>query len=119
MNIEIEMGSTPGQVAVAQRQVPITLPGDLEDGIGNAGLNRGAAVVTHAIAACTLAMVGDFGGLILLSGGAVCLAYVGCCAAAWRLQQSDRRGEGTPFQLRGGALIPLIGCAGLVLEKSP
>src|SRR6202030_3136309 len=42
-------GSAPGQVVVAEGQIPIALPGDLEDGIGNAGLNRGAAVVTHAI----------------------------------------------------------------------
>ena len=41
--------STPGQIVVAERQVPITLSGDLEDGIGNARLNRGAAVVTHAM----------------------------------------------------------------------
>src|ERR1700731_5376099 len=41
--------SGPGQVVVAERQVAIALPGDLEDGIGNAGLNRGAAVVTHAV----------------------------------------------------------------------
>ena len=34
---------------IAQGKVAITLSGDLEDGIGNAGLNRGAAVVTHAI----------------------------------------------------------------------
>ena len=76
------------------------------------------AVLTHAIAACALAIIGNFGGLILLSGGAVCIAYVGCCAAAWRLQKRDTRGEGTPFRLRGGPLIPLIGCAGLVLVLS-
>jgi APA family basic amino acid/polyamine antiporter len=76
------------------------------------------AVLTHAIGACVMAIIGNFDGLILLSGGAVCLAYLGCCAAAWRLQYSDQRGEGTPFQLRGGPLIPLIGCAGLVLVLS-
>ena len=76
------------------------------------------AVVTHAVGACLLAIAGDFGHLILLSGGAVCLAYVACCAAAWRLQQKNQRGEGAPFQLPGGPLIPLIGCAGLVLVLS-
>src|SRR5712691_10946006 len=43
-----EPPSTPGQIVVAQGQVPITLAGDLKDRIGNAGLQRGAAVVTHA-----------------------------------------------------------------------
>src|SRR6267142_867485 len=42
-------GLTPGEVMVAEGQVPITFFGDLEDGIGNAGLQRGAAVVTHAV----------------------------------------------------------------------
>ena len=76
------------------------------------------AVVTHAVAACTLGVVGDFGHLVMLSGGAVCMAYVACCAAAWRLQRRDQHGEGKPFRLPGGALIPVIGCAGLVLVLS-
>jgi APA family basic amino acid/polyamine antiporter len=50
------------------------------------------AVLTHAIGACVMAIIGNFDGLILLSGGAVCLAYLGCCAAAWRLQYRDQRG---------------------------
>src|SRR5262249_19620888 len=44
----LESPSTPGQVPIAEGQVTIALPGDLEDGIGNTGLYRGAAVVTHA-----------------------------------------------------------------------
>src|SRR5262249_12793828 len=40
--------SPPSQIVVAQGQVPIALAGDLEDGVGNAGLQRGGAVVTHA-----------------------------------------------------------------------
>jgi len=47
-NLVSSRASTPGQVAVAEWQVPITLPSDLEDGISNAGLHRGGAVVTHA-----------------------------------------------------------------------
>src|SRR5262245_50334295 len=43
-----DRASTPGQVAVAEWQVPIALPGYLEDRIGNARLHLGAAVVTHA-----------------------------------------------------------------------
>lgn len=76
------------------------------------------AVMAHAGIACVLAVFGSFGSLVLISGGAVCLVYFGCCAAAWWLQRHDRRdqhGQGTPFMLRGGPLIPLIGCAGLVL----
>src|SRR5712671_941486 len=40
--------STPGQIVVAQGQVTITLASDLKDRIGNAGLQRGAAIMAHA-----------------------------------------------------------------------
>ena len=73
------------------------------------------ALLVYAVIAGVLAILGDFAGLVLLSGGAVCLVYLGVCAAAWRLQRRDVRGEGRPFMLRGGPLIPLIGCAGLAL----
>ena len=73
------------------------------------------SLLAYAGIAVVLAILGDFAGLVLLSGGAVCLVYLGVCAAAWRLQQRDVRGEGKPFMLRGGPLIPLIACAGLVL----
>src|SRR5215470_2368979 len=33
---------------VTERRFPVTLPGDLENGVGDGGLNRGAAVVPHA-----------------------------------------------------------------------
>ena len=76
------------------------------------------ALMVYAVIAVVLAILGDFAGLVMLSGGAVCLVYLGVCAAAWRLQQRDVRGEGKPFLLRGGPLIPLVGLAGLVLVLS-
>src|ERR1700744_2391828 len=41
--------STPRQIVVAEGQIPITLPGDLENSVRNTGLNRRAAVVPHAV----------------------------------------------------------------------
>ena len=73
------------------------------------------ALVMYAGIAVVLAIQGGFSALVLFSGRAVCLVYIGVCVAAWRLQQRDVRGEGRPFMLRGGPLIPLIACAGLVL----
>lgn len=43
------------------------------------------------------------------------IVYLGCCAAAWRLQKTDKREAGTPFVLPGGPWIPLITCVALLL----
>ena len=76
------------------------------------------AVLMYAGIAVVLAIQGGFSALVLFSGRAVCLVYLGVCAAAWQLQRRDVRGEGRPFMLRGGPLIPLIGCVGLLLVLS-
>src|SRR5258708_17953513 len=62
-----EKSSTPGQVVIAEGQVPITLSGDLEDGIGNGRLYRGASVVRHAIQpmACLEETDVDFGRVLV------------------------------------------------------
>jgi len=36
------------------------------------------------------------------------------CATAWRLQREDRSDTPTPFRLRGGPLIPIVGITALV-----
>lgn len=84
-----------------------------------AGISAGtrvpvAAVLLHAGLALALALVGSFGKLVLISGGAICLTYLLCCASAWQLQ---RRGMvsasgGAPFRLPGGAWpLPVLACA--------
>ncbi len=72
------------------------------------------AVVLYAIVATVLAIKGEFTGLALFSGKAICLVYIGVCIASWYLQRLDLRGEGKPFMLHGGPVIPLIGCASMV-----
>jgi len=72
------------------------------------------AVVLYAIVATILAIKGEFTGLALFSGKAICLVYIGVCIASWYLQRRDIRGEGKPFMLHGGPVIPLIGCASMV-----
>ncbi len=76
------------------------------------------AVALHALLAWLLAVAGSFGGLALVSGGALCLVYVACCAAAWELQRTNKSATQAPFALRGGPLIPLVGGAGMLLILS-
>lgn len=73
------------------------------------------ALAAHAAAVSLLTILGSFRGLALMAGGAFCLVYLGCCAAAWQLQHLDVREHGAPFVLRGGPAIPLIACSILIL----
>lgn len=72
------------------------------------------AIVTHGVIACALALGGSFEKLALISGGANCLLYLGVCAASWRTQYRDLRGDGAPFVLPGGIVIPLVACVAMV-----
>ena len=73
------------------------------------------AVVAHAFAGWTLATAGSFTTLALVSGGAFCFVYIGCCAAAWQLQRVNAGDTNAPLVLRGGPLIPGIAIGGLLL----
>jgi APA family basic amino acid/polyamine antiporter len=72
------------------------------------------AVAAHALVGCALAIAGSFNTLALISGGAFCLVYISCCAAAWRLQKDNIVAMGRPVQLPGGPLIPGAGIIGLL-----
>jgi basic amino acid/polyamine antiporter, APA family len=72
------------------------------------------AVAMHSGVAWLLASAGSFAALALVSGGAFCLVYIGCCAAAWQLQRQNVGAESTPVRLHGGALIPLTAIAALL-----
>ena len=73
------------------------------------------ALSAHALLACTLAIVGNFEALALVSGGAICLVYALVSLAAWRAQSRDLRERGDrPFTLAGGALIPMLAMAAML-----
>ena len=76
------------------------------------------ALVVHAGLAWFLSLVGNFDALALISGGAICLVYGLVSAGAWRAQRRDLRERGTPFQLPGGATIPLLALVAMVLIVS-
>ena len=73
------------------------------------------ALAAHAAAVSSLTILGSFRALALMAGGAFCLVYLGCSAAAWQLQRRNIREHGTPFVLWGGPAIPLIACSTMIL----
>jgi amino acid transporter len=75
------------------------------------------AIFAHAAAAWLLAAAGTFDTLALVSGGAFCIVYIACCAAAWQLQRTGVGETSAPLRLPAGALIPAVGisCLSLVL----
>ncbi len=72
------------------------------------------AIVTHGCAALAVAIGGSFNALALVSGGAFCFVYMGCAAAAWRLQSIGFSQTSAPLMLPGGALIPGAGIIGFM-----
>lgn len=73
------------------------------------------ALAVHAVAVVILASLGSFESLASMSGGAMCIVYIGGCASAWALQRRDFRESGEPFALPGGPLIPIISCTAMIL----
>jgi len=67
--------------------------------------------VTYAIAAAALALSGTFAELAILTSTSVMLLYALCAVAAAVLQRRGIRGEGEPFSLPAGALIPALACS--------
>lgn len=72
------------------------------------------AIVTHGGIGCTLALLGSFEALALISGGAICLTYLVVAVAAWQAQRRGLRQAGTPFVLPGGPLIPAIAVVAMI-----
>jgi APA family basic amino acid/polyamine antiporter len=72
------------------------------------------ALALHAGLAWMLSIAGSFDVLALISGGAICLVYALVSLAAWRAQSRDLRERGDrPFDLPGGALIPVVSAAAM------
>jgi basic amino acid/polyamine antiporter, APA family len=66
------------------------------------------AIIVQAVVVVLLAATGTFTQLVILANVAVLVLYLLCCAAAWTLQLRDVRGDGEPFRLPAGPLIPLL-----------
>ena len=68
------------------------------------------AIATHAGLAWSVATLGTFGVLALLSNVALLSCYLLCCAAAIELRRRHVQAGGRPFTLPGGPLVPLAAC---------
>ncbi|MEJ7759032.1 MAG: APC family permease [Gemmatimonadaceae bacterium] len=67
------------------------------------------AIVIHAIACFGFAVSGTFEGLLVLATLATLLVYLACCVAAFELRRRDiRTGEGIPFRIPGGPVVPIL-----------
>jgi APA family basic amino acid/polyamine antiporter len=82
--------------------------------LGRRNRAPGFALALHALACCSVAVIGSFTSLALISGGAFCFVYIACCAAAWRLQSLQVRQAGEPLSMPLGALFPVLGIASLL-----
>ncbi len=71
------------------------------------------AIIVQATVACALAVSGGFMRLLVMADVSLVVLYLACCAAAWELRRRDVRAGGTPFNVRGGAVVPWL--AGAVL----
>jgi amino acid transporter len=73
-----------------------------------------AAILLHVTLALSLALVGDFGGLVVLSGLFTVPIYAGACLAAVKLRRDDVRLTGDPFRIPGVAVAAFVGVASMV-----
>jgi basic amino acid/polyamine antiporter, APA family len=80
------------------------------------------AILVHVVLATALALVGEFGPLVLLSGLFTVPIYLGACLAALKLRRDDVQLVGRPFLARGlglAAAVGVVSMMALVLLAQP
>ena len=68
------------------------------------------AIAAYAVAAIALALSGTFEQLAILSNIAALGLYFLCAVSVLRLRARGVRGEGAPFVIPGGPIVPLLTC---------
>lgn len=74
-----------------------------------------AAIVVHVTLALALALIGEFGPLVLLSALALAPIYIGACLAALKLRRDDVRLAGSAFRMPGLPVAAAVGIATMVV----
>jgi len=73
-----------------------------------------AAIVTYAVIVSAVAVSSSFGALAVLANVASLSMYLLCVGASYELQRRGVREDGAPFELPGGAAVPLLAAAVIV-----
>lgn len=73
------------------------------------------AIAVQAFIVFVLAASGTFLKLVQLANVSVLLLYLACCIAAWELRRRDVRAGGLPFRIPGGAVVPWVASAVIVV----
>jgi len=69
------------------------------------------AIIVHGAAIALLALSGTFEHLAIFSNLSAFVLYILCAIALMRLRRRQVRGDGQPWVIPGGALIPIAACA--------
>lgn len=72
------------------------------------------AIIAHAVCCCIIALTGTLQTLVLLSVVAVMVVYLACCLGVLELRRRGVQGEGAPFRIPGGPVVPLL-ASGVVI----
>ena len=72
------------------------------------------AIVLYAALVAILAISSSFERLVVMANVSALVLYLMCVAASHQLRRRDVRMAGTPFDLPGGVLIPVLAAAGIL-----
>ncbi|MBM4194846.1 MAG: APC family permease [Gemmatimonadetes bacterium] len=77
-----------------------------------------AAVAAYALAVTALAVTGTFASLVPLANIAALLMYLFCCLGVIGLRKKNIRLDESPFRIPGGAVVPWVAAAAIVVLLS-
>jgi APA family basic amino acid/polyamine antiporter len=68
------------------------------------------AIAVHTVLVIALALSGTFNQLAVLANISLLTVYFMCAISMWVLRQKNVRGDGEPFRVPGGPLVPILTC---------
>jgi APA family basic amino acid/polyamine antiporter len=73
-----------------------------------------AAIVVQSAIALALAISGTFEKLAIFANVSALALYLGCAVASWRLRRMNVTGDGVPFRVPFGRVVPWLACAVII-----